>query len=116
MALITFQPSIAPSPGTSFEKEVRILRSEFGDGYTQDAPDGLNHIKNVVTLNWTVLPLSVKLELDDFFTERGGYKPFMYQPHGISTSIKWKCKEWGASGTAPFTFTAKLVQDFSLGS
>jgi phage-related protein len=113
MPLVTFSPSIAPSPGTKINPKVNLFEAEFGDGYTQSAPNGLNHIKREITLTWTGLTEAQYQELDGFFFGRGGYRPFYYQPRGFSTPLKWTCKEWSGTDRTPWSFEAKLVEHFT---
>lgn len=113
MTLPTFTPLIAPSPGTRHKPEVKLREAPFGDGYAQAAPDGLNHIRRVVTLTWAALPKEVAEQLDAFFVERGGYKAFLYQPEGFAAPVGWTCREWSSSSTTPWTYSATLRQDFS---
>ncbi|MDD9730445.1 phage tail protein [Mameliella sp. AT18] len=114
MPIATFTPSLAPSPGALHAQELNILEADFGDGYSLAAPAGLNHIRRVITLRWDACTPDVLAELDDFFASRGGYEPFLYQPYGFATPLKWTCREWSAMTTAPHTFTAKLRQSFCL--
>src|SRR5690606_29261995 len=44
-AIPTFDPPFAPSPGAQNKPEIKILQAEFGDGYSQPTPNGLNHIR-----------------------------------------------------------------------
>lgn len=114
MSLPTFTPSLAPSPGSQIENEVSLHTADFGDGYTLEAPRGLNHIRRVVTLTWRSVTPAQASELDAFFAGQGGYKPFLYQPYGFDAPVKWTCREWSTSTTTPISFTAKLRQNFTL--
>jgi phage-related protein len=114
MPLPTFTPSIAPSPGAKSTPVVSLFTAEFGDGYTQAGPRGLNHIRENLDLRWDGIMLDQKQELDAFFRGLGGYKPFLYQPYGFTQPVQWTCSDWNWSSAAPISFTAKLVQDFSL--
>ena len=114
MALETFAPSIAPSPGGSSAPEVSLNKAEFGDGYSQPSPSGLNHIRDKVELRWNGITLEQKYELDLFFRTQGGYKTFLYKPHGFQAEQKWTCEKWDSSTKSPLTFAASLVQSFSL--
>jgi phage-related protein len=67
MALETFSPSIAPSPGTGFTPVIKLREADFGDGYSQSSPDGLNHIKMKVELSWRGLTAAQLSELRSFF-------------------------------------------------
>jgi phage-related protein len=111
----TFTPSVLPSPGTKWKKEVKLREAGFGDGYSQTSPDGLNHIRRTVQLSWEVLPKTVAIELDDFFTARGGSQPFLFQPEGFLAPVKWTAKDWSVSTSTPWTFSVTLKEDFSLG-
>lgn len=113
MPLLTFTPSIAPTPGTRHKPQVSLFQADFGDGYSQAAPAGLNHIRRTVELMWEGLTLAQFNELEDFFAGRGGYLPFWYQPRWMSAPAKWTCKEWSGTDGSPWTFSAKLVEDFS---
>lgn len=94
MALPTFTPVRPPRPGTAVKPEIKLWKTEFGDGYTQAAPAGLNHIRKTLTLNWDLLTPSEANAMTGFLTERGGYKPFYYTPSDDTDSIKWTCEDW----------------------
>lgn len=113
MPLTTFNPSIRPTSGSQFAPKVNVLKAEFGDGYTQGAPNGLNHIKETISLKWDGLTEAQLIELRTVFEERGGYQPFYYQPRGFSSPLKWICEKWGFSDSAPWRFDAKLEQHFT---
>lgn len=113
MALPTFAPDPAPSPNPQAAPVVKLRKVEFGDGYTQSSPDGLNHIRETVELEWPALTLAQKDALDAFFRARGGYQSFLYQPWGFSAALKWTCADWSWAGTAPFPFRCKLEQSFT---
>ncbi len=55
MALTTFTPPIAPTLGTKHAPKVNLLKAEFGDGYSQAAPNGLNHTAHEISLRWGAL-------------------------------------------------------------
>ncbi len=112
MPLEVFIPEVMPSPGTSTKPMVRLKKAEFGDGYTQAAPDGLNHIREVLTLSWAGLSKNQALALDNFFRRHGGYYPFFYAGVFYEIPLKWTCDDWSMSASAPWKFTAKLTQYF----
>lgn len=116
MALQTFSPSVAPSPGTSRKPEVKVLVASFGDGYSQAAPDGLNHIRRTLTLFWEKLTPTQADAIDTFLTTHGGVTPFYYTPSDEDDPVKWVCREWDQrTGKSGFReFNAVLRQDFSL--
>ena len=55
MAFPTFTPPVPPSPGTANKPKVKLLKAEFGDGYTQTTRDGLNHVRRTLSLKWEFL-------------------------------------------------------------
>lgn len=113
MTLVTFSPSIAPSPGTSHKFKVNLFEAEFGDGYTQAMPRGLNHIRRTVSLRWDGLTEFQMAELISFFEGQGGYRPFWYQPRGFVAALKWTCREWSFSDSAPWRGEAELMECFT---
>lgn len=113
MALTTFNPPVKPSPGTNVSRDLKILEAEFGDGYSQPTPDGLNHIKHKVKLQWNGLTEVEYTAINAFFTARGGTEAFYYQPAGFSTPLKWRCKEWDFSLNGIWSGEALLEQTFT---
>jgi phage-related protein len=114
MALPTFKPPVGPSPGTSHKPTVSLWEADFGDGYSQPMPKGINHIKKSTSLKWAVLTLEQMLEITDFFERMGGNQPFYYRPFGVSDAVKWTCKEWEESTEGGiWSVTATFVQSFT---
>lgn len=116
MTLATFAPSIDPSPGSTYKPAVKMLAADFGDGYSQPTPDGINNIKMMLGLAWDMITVDQKNELDAFFTAQGGGTPFYFSPFGDNSDStpKWTCSEWSyKSVEGNFSFSANLVQTFS---
>jgi len=118
MALETFVPPIPPSPGTRARPKVRLLKAEFGDGYTQTTRDGINHIRKTLELEWETLTPAQAKQITDFLERHGGDIPFYYTPSNETVPIKWTCEEWedtrGQGGLR--TVTCTFEQSFSLES
>lgn len=116
MSVETFVPPLTPSPGTSDAPEIKILKADFGDGYSQAARAGLNNVRRVVTLKWDVLPAAQANEIIAFFFDHGGSDPFLYTVPGETTAILWTCESY-QEGFAAFNYrsiTATLRQSFNL--
>lgn len=94
MPYSTFNPVIAPSPGTSDKTSVKKLQAEFGDGYSQAVPDGLNSIRREITVDWDMLTPTDAATIIDFFRARGGVEPFYWTPSDETTALKWICESW----------------------
>ncbi len=93
MTIATFTPSPAPSQGTEDKPKFKLLKADFGDGYTQVARDGVNHIRRVLTLNWDLLTPTQANAIWSFLIAQGGDTPFYYTPSDESTPLKWTCIE-----------------------
>jgi phage-related protein len=93
---------------------VKLLKAEFGDGYTQPTPDGLNHIRRVVTLEFGLLEGDEKNAIVGFLVERGGAEPFLYTIPGEGTPTRMRCEEWQttALGASLFNVSATFLEDF----
>jgi len=114
MALPTFDPIVKPSPGTNFQPQVKVLEAEFGDGYSQPTPDGINNIRETVDLSWNGLTEFEMKQIYGFFVARKGAEPFYYKPAGHDRTAKWTCKEWSKQLTdGVWKMSAKLVQSFT---
>lgn len=88
-----FTPDPPPSPGTEDKPEFKLLESEFGDGYTQSAPEGLNHIRRVLTLTWDLLLPAQSAAMMTFIRNRKGTDPFYYTPSDETDPVLWTCKD-----------------------
>lgn len=116
MTIPTFYPPVAPSPGTTQKPELRLLRADFGDGYSMTVRDGMNHIRKTISLRWDVLTAGQAKQIVDFLEERGGDQPFYYTPARTNVPIKFTCDEWQETQNAAglSALTATLKQDFNL--
>lgn len=114
MTMLTFRPPVAPSPGTSYMPQLKILDAEFGDGYSQPTPNGLNHIRNTVGLAWDALTLQQMQTIVGFFVRHGGTRTFHYAPFGARGISRWTCRDWThTADNGVWKVTATLVQSFS---
>lgn len=95
MSLQTFTPAIRPDVGSGGSHQFRTLTANFGDGYDQEAADGINPLKSTYTLNWSNLTVAQADAVIAFFDARGGYEAFNYTIPGQSTAYKFRCKQYG---------------------
>ena len=116
MTLPTFNPPCAPSPGLTDTPEIKILKSEFGDGYTQASSQGLNHIRQVVEATWDVLDRAERDQIIAFFKERAGYQPFYYRMPHDDAETKWTVETWSDTviSAGYHRVAATFRQSFSL--
>lgn len=64
------------------------LMVQFGDGYEQAAPNGINTVKDQFTLQWNALDQSDYLMLKAFHREQGSSGVFTWAAPGEATK-KW---------------------------
>jgi phage-related protein len=93
MTIETFNPPIQPSTGARKKPTIKILEAEFGDGYTQSCPDGINYIRQSFELVWEVLTHIQSDYIESFFEARGGVEHFHWTAPGDSSPKKWTCKD-----------------------
>ena len=94
MPLLSFIPPLDPSPSTGRKTAFKILAAEFGDGYSQPTPDGINHRRRSLSLSWDVLTDDQADEIAGFLDARGGTEPFYYTPPRENMPTKWICEEF----------------------
>lgn len=115
MPLNSFTPPVAPSPGTENTPEIRLKKAEFGDGYTQTSRDGLNHIRDVVSLKWDVLTEAQADTIEAFIRTQGGDTPFLYALRG-DVVRQWTCEKYTRTRGSPNTVTAEFRASFAIAS
>lgn len=85
----------AESASTSLDEQPRILGVQFGDGYAQRSPDGLNPITQVWQVSFTNVSTANGDAIMAFFRARAGWQPFSWFPlwgNGIAINVvasKW---------------------------
>lgn len=95
MALLTFpaEPKLSPF---EIPKAPRIIETEYGDGYSEAIPDGINFmLLPEMELSWNNIYQSDAATFDTFLTARKGVEPFNYTlaPMEVSARI-FRCKKW----------------------
>lgn len=77
---------MSPSFPLEDDREPRIRRIPYGDGYTSRVRDGINHQPGKETWEWENLTFAEYMAIWEFFAERGGDQAFLYAvPWGSST-------------------------------
>ncbi len=94
MTTLTFTPPIAPSIETTRSMKPKVLHADFGDGYIQRAPDGLNAQMETITVAWSRLkPVDAKT-IVDFLTARGGAEAFLWTAPRDTAPKLWIADSW----------------------
>lgn len=79
------------SPGTSKRVEPLTISSQFGDGYSQDAPAGLRDQRQVWTYQATNIDAEVADAIEAFLVDGIGWKRFDWKPPRTTTALIFKC-------------------------
>jgi phage-related protein len=90
--MATFNIS-TPDRSPTMDVEPKVLSSQFGDGYSQRTPDGINNMMETWSLAFT---LRTKTEIDSietFLRARAGAEAFYWTTPSNRTA-KFICKKW----------------------
>ncbi len=92
------------SSATQGTSTPRVLKAQYGDGYMQEAGDGINPILRVWNLQFNNIPISstdssaTTLEaIDDFLTAQAGYLQFLWTqppPYDEEGTKHFICSSW----------------------
>lgn len=108
-----FTPPYAPSYGTPVSKVYRRLEPQFGDGYEQYVPDGLNNIVETWELTWNNISDEnvdiIENQLDSF---AGGTFAWT-TPKGQTKKFTCVKASRTFTGFKTCSFNATFVQSFS---
>lgn len=113
----TFSPPVEPSVGGVRQSVTpALVETKLGDGYSQRARAGLNHIVRKVALRWDALERTDADTIVAFFEQQGGDLWFYYVLPPGSTSRKWVARSWDRDDDTPLTasVSAELVEVFDL--
>lgn len=115
MTAPTFVPPVDPSTGTADAPEVKTLDAQFGDGYVQNGPDGINNIRSVLTIKWDALKNADADAIIGFLAGQRGSDPFYYGLPGASERL-WTCAKWSRTYVTNSlqSVTATFRQSFNI--
>jgi phage-related protein len=104
-----------PKYGARKKVPVRVLTTDFGDGYRQRSADGLNTIKETWDLEFFKEDVDID-DIENFLINEGGYIAFNWTPLGEVVSKKFTCKDWNRTKTSHDvdTLTCTFVREFDL--
>lgn len=96
-------PTIGFAFGSQMTSRARVLRAQFGHGYTQRQGDGKNPIERKYSVQFTNLLWEEANTLEDFFIARGGWEAFYYTKPGDDDPTLWICSNWTRTHTDAMT-------------
>jgi phage-related protein len=112
----TFTPVVNPTPPISAKITPRVLRAQFGDGYSQRAGDGLNTKKRTYELSWETLILSEVDAIIGFFEGLEDGEAFLWTPNDGSAQGLFVVSDWSRTRltAAEYSCTATFTEEFDL--
>jgi len=109
-----------PHTGSQGQMTPRTLVVQFGDGYVQEAGDGINPMLRTWNLVWQNLDgvtgaTPTLKNINDFLTAHAGYLRFLWvqlPPFDIEGAKTFVCKEWNwvYTGGLIIGLNAKFLQ------
>lgn len=75
----------------------RTLTAQFGNGYRQDAPDGINHTLRTIQPRWVNLSASEKTTVLSALNSAGAWTDIDWQPPDAAGSLKFRITSDGYS-------------------
>ena len=83
-------------PDRSFKQSVkpRVLKAQFGDGYSQRLADGINTLGRSWNVTFKNRDLTTISAITSFFEGLQGTVSFDWTPPGEVSSVKVICEEW----------------------
>jgi phage-related protein len=105
---------IQPDYSSSLNKQPKVMRVAFGDGYEQRAADGLNNNPDKWNLSWDELTDVDAATLLSFFDGLGGVATFTWQSPYASSTRKYVCDKWEPTPVSDnhHRLTASIYQVF----
>jgi len=92
MADLVVEPTSADGPRKRAKS--RVLRADFGDGYSQRAGDGINVVEEIWDVEWENLNSTEQAALQAQLESARGVDVITWTPHGESVAKKFTIPEW----------------------
>lgn len=105
-----------PSKSFTTSTKPRIIKSQFGDGYSQRYVDGINSVVKEWSVAFNSNDLNTAAQIEDFFEARKGVEGFLWTPPGDTKSYSVICTEWSRTYDSHISasISARFVQIFDV--
>lgn len=80
--------------GSSQETKARVLKNQYGDGYSQRLKDGINSLIRAYPVIVKASSLAEADEITGFLEARGGAEAFLWTPPNAAAAISVICDSW----------------------
>ncbi|WP_211440919.1 phage tail protein [Collimonas humicola] len=111
MSAFTFNPATA-----NLAKKPKVLAAQFGDGYTQRTPNGLNPNPDVwnLTFEFGGSP-TAHLPFKNFLDALGGTQAFDWTPPGAAASLRFVCADYQCNAMPGYVWQCTAVFEQAFG-
>lgn len=100
-----------PDYGSDVQTEPRVLEAQFGDGYVQGTPDGINNMLGKYPLQFNGIKKEMADAIEDFLRSKKGYLRFSWDvPETTPTkTIQVVCKSWNRTYANWQTYNMRMT-------
>jgi len=95
--------------GSSRKRQYRTLRAEFGNGYEQTAPDGINAVRDEWSISYSNLTGAERTTLVTALDTVQGWDVLTWTAPGDVTQKKWKVSEGWSESTNGLHYTVSFT-------
>lgn len=111
-------PTDLPNPSFGLSRNIsnRILKANFGDGYSQRVGDGLNTEEETFDLTWNNLTHTQFQRLSNYISARKGFRSFLWQSPMDGGHKPYICESFNTQVVSYriYTITAKFTRVYDL--
>ncbi|HBG06329.1 MAG: hypothetical protein A2075_12225 [Geobacteraceae bacterium GWC2_58_44] len=101
------------SLNSSKETKARVLKTQYGDGYSQRVRDGINSLVRAFPVTIKASSLATADQIEGFLEARNGDEAFAWTPPHAAAAIKVTCDSWRRQDrVASSVITATFQQVF----
>lgn len=105
-----------PDYGLNDSPTFRVRRAQFGDGYEQRSPDGLNSVRRSWSVTWSVISEYDRVALMGFFKQMAGVNSFEWIVPDSGEMVRVTCDDPSAThdSFSNHTVTATFKEVFEI--
>lgn len=97
--------TFTPSKNVSKTVKTRTREANFGDGYSQRVPDGINNILREWRLTFENRSIDTANQIIGFLESKNGSESFSWTPPNSPVTYKVVCMEWSELDTSHISKT-----------
>lgn len=86
--------TVAPDKNYTIKETPRVLKADYNNGYSVRAPNGINNMDRMWSLNFANRDYDVVIFLEVFLDSMKGCIPFTWIPPDATAEIKVVCESW----------------------